>query len=466
MLGWRGPDGTLYKTEGAYNSSVKTNKGKSSHTGMKNDRGIFIGDGTRVDLGNGQSGIRVPGGRTKVTASGSLGGNASITIGGTQLYPMLQGEDALYVPKGYKPGAPPQAAEKPEGVPGQLPPSAAIPGTGPKGNEVGSDADPDTPGLQGSGGKGGSDSRVSPKGVVQRVFTLGGINELFASLSSADRKGGAVMTAGELPSGSKFLSEALPTTKGGEEQAAKPFTLSQTDIDEGYDSSDGAYPGKATAFNQTPTTPETTSNPSDAQDGASEKPTIADNIRTVRMERNSGTNWGARTAADNSDERLKARAAFLDPNNKGYGAIRARDRAVGAFDQFGVGGVNIDGKVYNFKDGMSRDARFELSGGLGSKEQAQEFLNKYVQTVQETPEPAEVPTNTSAVTPEPEAPASEQTNTTLQTPAPGNLERNNTALGGVPLGQAPGSATEEANTAWAQQEFRLDPDKNMMVPVK
>ena len=365
-----------------------------------------------------------------------------------------------------KPAAPATPDVKPGGIPGQLPPSAAVPGTGPKGNEVGSDADPSTPGLQGSGGTGGSETRRSATGVVQKGITLGGINELFASLSSADRKGGAVMTAGDLPSSSKFLSEALPTTEGGEEQAAKPFTLSQVDQDEGYDSSDGAYPGKPTAFNQTPTTPETTSNPSDAQDGASEKPTIADNIRTVRMERNSGTNWGARTAADNSDERLKARAAFLDPNNKGYGAIRARDRAVGAFDQFGVGGVNIDGKVYNFKDGMSRDARFELSGGLGSKEQAQEFLNKYVQTVQETPEPAEVPTNTSAVTPEPEAPASEQTNTTLQTPAPGNLERNNTALGGVPLGQAPGSATEEANTAWAQQQFRFDPEKNMMVPVK
>lgn len=370
--------------------------------------------------------------------------------------------------KEQKPAAPPQADEKPEGVPGQLPPSAAIPGTGPKGNEVGSDADPDTPGLQGpggTGGSGGSDTRVSPTGVFQRGITLGGINELFASLSSADRKGGAVMTAGELPSGSKFLSEALPTTEGGEEQAAKPFTLSQVDLDEGYDSSDGAYPGKATAFNQTPTTPETTSNPSNDQDGASDKPDIADNIRTIRMGRgagaalggaakpndsegdskNSGTNWGARTMADNSSERLKARAAFLDPNNKGYGAIRARDRAVGAFDQNGVGGVNIDGKVYNFKDGMSRDARFELAGGLSSKDQAQEFLNKYVQTVQEAPKPAEVPTDTAAVTPVPEAPASEQTDTTIGTPGKPQT---------VPMSQIPGpNSTPEEQQAYLK---RLD----------
>ena len=299
------------------------------------------------------------------------------------------------------------------------------------------------PGEDRGAGTGGSEVRESG-GIVQKGITLGGINELFASLSSADRKGGAVMTAGDLGSGSKFLSEALPTTDGGDEQAAKPFTLSQVDLDEGYDSSDGAYPGKSTAFTQTASTPATTSNPDDVQDGASEKPTIADNVRTVRMERNSGTNWGARTAADNSDERLKARAAFLDPNNKGYGAIRARDRAVGAFDQNGVGGVNIDGKLYNFKEGMSRDARFELAGGLGSKEDAQEFLNKYVQTVDAKPEAAEIPTATAAVTPEPEAPASEQTNTTIGTPG---LPQT------VPMSQIPGHNASQAE--WDAYHKRL-----------
>ena len=46
--------------------------------------------------------------------------------------------------------------------------------------------------------------------------------------------------------------------------------------------------------------------------------------------------------------RERARAAFLDPRNKGYSAIRARDAAVGA-DLGGVGGRE-------FKDGMSREA--------------------------------------------------------------------------------------------------------------
>ena len=45
-----------------------------------------------------------------------------------------------------------------------LPPSAAEPGTGPKGNEVGSDAAPETPGLQGPAAP---EVRTNPDGVVQ-----------------------------------------------------------------------------------------------------------------------------------------------------------------------------------------------------------------------------------------------------------------------------------------------------------
>ena len=49
-----------------------------------------------------------------------------------------------------------------------LPAHAAVPGTGPKGNQVGSDADPSTPGMQGPGAV-----RVSPSGVEQTGMILG-----------------------------------------------------------------------------------------------------------------------------------------------------------------------------------------------------------------------------------------------------------------------------------------------------
>ena len=75
---------------------------------------------------------------------------------------------------------------------------------------------------------------------------------------------------------------------------------------------------------------------------------------------------------------MPARSAFLDPNNKGYAAIRARDRAVGAFDQNGTGGMRIDEEFVQFKPGMSADARFELAGGgIQSKDDAQDFLKKF-----------------------------------------------------------------------------------------
>ena len=67
-------------------------------------------------------------------------------------------------------------------------------------------------------------------------------------------------------------------------------------------------------------------------------------------------------------ERNKARAAFLDPANKGYSAIRARDRASGAFDQNGTGVINIGGELQQFNKGMSAEARYELAGGIDSKE--------------------------------------------------------------------------------------------------
>ena len=97
----------------------------------------------------------------------------------------------------------------------ELPSEAAIDGEGPENNTVGSDADPETPGLQGSGGV---EVRETPTGVKQegKKLGVGDINGLFSSLNERGK-----MTAGELPAASKFFSEALVTTpqsayQGGE----------------------------------------------------------------------------------------------------------------------------------------------------------------------------------------------------------------------------------------------------------
>ena len=240
-------------------------------------------------------------------------------------------------------------------------------------------------------------SRVSATGIQQsgKKLGLGDINGLFSSLNERGK-----MTAGELPAASKFFSEALVTTP---ESAYQGGELEISTGDTGYEvgaavSKGTKIDGSQVSYKDVPgyevpetSVPMTTGRDADdVQEGVSDKPDIADNVRTIRMHRNKRDQLegfstpeplgGASETKGNgmSKERMAARSAFLDPNNKGYAAIRARDRAVGAADQFGTGGMRIDDEFVQFKPGMSADARFELAGGgIQSKDDAQEFLKKF-----------------------------------------------------------------------------------------
>ena len=290
--------------------------------------------------------------------------------------------------------------------------------------------------------------RETPTGIVQtgKKLGIGDINGLFASLNKRGQ-----MTAGELPSAGKFFSEALPTTPPAKEQNSELPADASTPVKTG-------------------------SNPENAEDGTSEKPDVADQIRQVRMHRNSRDRleggaddfqpFGGKDETKGNGmtaSRRAARSAFLDEGNKGYAAIRARDRAVGAFHQYDKGGMNIDGNVHMFNEGMSKDARFELSGnGIKSKDDAQAFLNKYVQGFGQT-----APTDSPA-----EPPVSEQTNTTLTPRNPSTAEKPSDPVivdSTAPhpdTGRKPDAATEQSNKEYGQMQFRFDPQKNMMVPVK
>ena len=296
---------------------------------------------------------------------------------------------------GEKPSVPAEPAVKPRTGAGQnLPSEAAIDGEGPENNTVGSDADPETPGLQGSGGV---EVRETPTGVKQegKKLGVGDINGLFSSLNERGK-----MTAGELPAASKFFSEALVTTPQSAYQGGElEISTGDTGYEVGAPVSKGTkIDGSQVSYKDVPgyEVPETSvpmtvgRDGDDPQEGVSDKPDIAESVRTIRMHRNkrdqlegfstdepfggvSETKGNGMTA-----ERRAAVSAFLDPNNKGYGAIRAADRAVGVFDQNGTGGMRIDDEFVQFKPGMSADARFEArGGGIQSKEDAQTFLKKY-----------------------------------------------------------------------------------------
>ena len=308
--------------------------------------------------------------------------------------------------------------------------------------------------------------RTNKNGITQKGMTLGGINKLFADLSNEARKGGSVMTAGDLPSANSFFSEALPTTEAGEKQGHEGPRVnyswdSESETDEWDDDKGGLIP---------PTSKGTTGGkPDDPQDGTSPKPDVADKIRAIRTARNTEGFNGADFSGDYGDEdsyvspmysdkdRNAARAAFLDPKNKGYGAIRARDRAVGTFHQYDKGGMNIDGKLYMFKDGMSRDARFERSGGgINSKEDAQAFLNKYVNTVGDTTEKPK----TSSETPAQPQSVSES----LEMPTTPDVRPSETVASPqtgkpltVPMNQIPSSSASDAE--WKKYYEQLESGK-------
>ena len=68
---------------------------------------------------------------------------------------------------------------------GNLPANAAVKGTGPRGNTVGSDADPNTPGLQGPGAPGASTTKSQPGGTKAPGYDKGSTTNYLNTLSEA-----------------------------------------------------------------------------------------------------------------------------------------------------------------------------------------------------------------------------------------------------------------------------------------
>ena len=244
-------------------------------------------------------------------------------------------------PKAQTPAAPAEPVVKPKPTPTPTPTPTPAP-------------TPTAPVEPSSGGSGGPEVRQNEKGIVQKGMTLGGVNNFLGGLK--------IRSLGD-------MNELYSDT--GRNTDLEGFALSDVDVEQGYDVSDGAYPGKRTAFNQTSTTPQTTSKPDSPQDGASAEPTVADQVRAVRIARgarqqefaerpgnskssepkNSGTNWGARTMADNSDMRTRIGSAFLsDDYDNSLQALRAAETEAGVFKQGGKVFYNQGGELVEAKD--------------------------------------------------------------------------------------------------------------------
>lgn len=257
-----------------------------------------------------------------------------------------------------KPAAPAQPAVK-RGR--NLPPSAAVPGTGPKNNQVGSDADPNQPGLQGSADP---VARTNSNGLKQYGKDLSSLNAFTSAFT-----GGYELTDIK----SAFQSNTLP---GAAEYGANTHQLQNTP----YELADDATPsntggkyamdGVDTSLQSTGyqigsasvpgTLGKDTDNP---QSGASDKPDIAENVRTIRMNR-----------------RDQIRSTFLDMDTPIIQASIAANAIAGyGKDRDGTAQFNYGGELVQAKEGMQQKAKNAAMMGKDPSE----FLDIKVKEVQE-----------------------------------------------------------------------------------
>ena len=270
------------------------------------------------------------------------------------------------------PAAPAKPAVKPSASL-SIPPSAAQPGTGPKGNTVGSDADPETPGLQGPGAPKPS-ARVNANGLVSYGKDLSSLNQFTKAFTGgyeiADIK--SAFQSNDLPTayqnGSNKISTeetpyelpdgATPSNVGGK------YSMGSGDIsieNTGYKINSGSVPGTVGG------------NPADPQDGTSSKPDVADKIRQVRMARSEGSPRGFNGAdfsgaePDDSslvspmyanEKRNKIRSTFLDFEGSSVKAAAAANAVAGfGKDSNANPRFNYGGELVNAKAGMEYKAK-------------------------------------------------------------------------------------------------------------
>ena len=312
---------------------------------------------------------------------------------------MIPGKPDSWVADGDKIGVGPELREKAKaryakatGGKTAAPPKAAdsrldspIAGPGPKGNEVGSDSDPDEPGLQGPGDPKGpatgpvpTTERTNANGLKSygrdlsslntftKAFTGGyevadiqsafQSNDLPTAYQNGSNKISTEETPYELPKGS------TPSNVGGK------YTMGSGDIsieNTGYKINPSSVPGTVGG------------NPSDPQDGTSDKPDVADNIRTVRMRRKGPRDDGgprgfaidqANEFAQNSVSETKGngmnakrraiRSTFLDHEGSSVQAIAAANAVAGyGKDSDGNARFNYGGELVYAKDGMQQKAK-------------------------------------------------------------------------------------------------------------
>ena len=278
----------------------------------------------------------------------------------------VAGSERASNPFKQKPAATAQPPKRPGAASLSIPPSAAQPGTGPAGNQVG-----DPPKTSGDRSK-----RTTPDGLVSYGKDLSSLNAFTKSFTGVE---------GISDINTLYASNALPTTPQGAKQGHEGTRTNYSWDSEGEE---GVWNDK-TGRIETPSSPGTTGgNPNNSQDGTSSKPDVADNIRAVRMARkgprDEGTPRGFNGAdfsgsePDNSSltspmyknaQRNKIRSTFLDHEGSSVQAIAAANAVAGyGKDWEGNAQFNVGGKLVTAKDGMQQKAKNAAMMGQDPRE--------------------------------------------------------------------------------------------------
>ena len=196
----------------------------------------------------------------------------------------------------------------------------------------------------------------------------------------------------------------------------------------------------------------------DVQEGASAKPDIAESVRTIRMHRNKRDQLEgfsmdeplggpSETKGNGMNAKRRAiRSAFLDMDTPIIQASVNANRIAGyGKNSDGQAMFNYGGELVQAKEGMQQKAKNAAMMG----QDPTQFLQMKVEQVKSEQTPATLTPRNPSTAEKPSDPVI----TDSSAPHPDT-------------GRKPDAATEQSNREYGAMQFKFDPEKGMMVPVK
>ena len=285
---------------------------------------------------------------------------------------------------------------------------------------------------------------ASLNAIYSEAFTGGELTDIKAAFQSED-----------LPTAYQNGTNSISTEQTPYElpEGAAPSPLNQGLAGaEGLKISDSGYTiGEASV-------PGTVGRSGDVQEGSSAKPDIAEGVRTIRMHRNKRDQLEgfsmdeqlggpSETKGNGMNAKRRAiRSAFLDMDTPIIQASVNANRIAGyGKNSDGQAMFNYGGELVQAKEGMQQKAKNAAMMG----QNPMEFLQMKVEQVKSEQTPATLTPRNPSTAEKPSDPVI----TDSSAPHPDT-------------GRKPDAATEQSNREYGAMQFKFDPEKGMMVPVK